>query len=165
MTIKIFKPIAAATFVSLALAGCASESSPLATGSVTTPQVAAKTASVDPACVALRAKIVDLRKEGTMSRLAKVATGKSSSVRVKRSALGRAAQLDSANAQFMNKCSAFGSSTALAIAPSNVKTKAVLTPKAVQKGVFGKPGSKPAKTAAKVAAAASTSNAFGAAKK
>ncbi len=112
----------------LALAGCANNGNPLTTASLADSKVAQK-AAFDPACVSLTAKIDGLRKEGTMARLAKVSKGKSSTTRVKRTALAKAAELDLANAQFQAKCStvkpAMSASAGTSTTGSVVKTAAV----------------------------------------
>ena len=104
------------TLGALVLGGCANSDNGLTTASLTQPTVA-KAATIDPACVSLTAKIDGLRKEGTMSRLAKVSKGKSRSTFVKRTALAKAAELDSANAEFQAKCSTFKPATTAAAAP------------------------------------------------
>lgn len=92
--------------VGAALGGCASNNGlSLQTGSVNTsssPAVAKAKAS--PACVALMAKITELRREGTPDRVAKVAEGKSSTVVVKRSALAKITALNTANIEYQKKC-------------------------------------------------------------
>ncbi len=95
-----------------ALAGCANDQplfgSDLLTTSSITPAVQAApppTPRVDPACVALQAKIDGLRQEGTPERVAKVATGKTKTVSIKRASLAKVAELDGANQEFQAKCS------------------------------------------------------------
>ncbi|MDX2289634.1 MAG: hypothetical protein NW217_12535 [Hyphomicrobiaceae bacterium] len=89
----------------VAVGGCASDGSlSLATGSLQ-DQAAAKTPRIDPACVALMARIEELRREGTPQRIEKVSSGKGATVSVKREALARMTELDKANGDFQNKCS------------------------------------------------------------
>ncbi len=98
------------------LAGCAADGTLLQTGSIAdeTAVSAAANPKVDPACVALVAKIDSLRQEGTPTRLEKVASGKTPTASVKREALARMSELDKANAEFQAKCSTMGT---LAAAP------------------------------------------------
>ncbi len=102
------KPICAgvAFAFTIGLAGCANDGSlAIATGSINGQQAKPVAKRIDPACVALMARIDDLRREGTPERLAKVSTGKSKTASVKRSALARMTELDKANSQFQQKCS------------------------------------------------------------
>ncbi|MDX2259054.1 MAG: hypothetical protein NW205_09085 [Hyphomicrobiaceae bacterium] len=105
-------PAAAALILAAALAGgCANDGSlALTTGSLSS--TAAETPRVDPACVALMARIEELRKEGTPARLQEVATGKTKTVSVKRESLARMTDLDKANAEFQSKCSTLASPAA-----------------------------------------------------
>jgi hypothetical protein len=91
------------TFSALILGGCAQNGNPLTTASLSEPKVAK--VAFNPTCVSLTAKIDGLRNEGTMSRLAKISQGKRAVIRVKRTALAKAAELDQANAEFQAKCS------------------------------------------------------------
>lgn len=88
---------------SLAIAGCAVDGSMgggnLTTGSVSQPN------AVDPACVALAAKIDGLKQEGTVGRVEQAAAGKSKTVILKRASLSKVAELNQANAEFQSKCS------------------------------------------------------------
>lgn len=89
------------------LGGCADSNLPGLTTSAVTP-AATQTAApkVDPACVALTAKIDALRKDGVTERIEKVAAGgKSKTVQVKRDSLAKITELDKANAEFQQKCS------------------------------------------------------------
>lgn len=113
MNMKSSFAIAAIVSASM-LAGCAADGTLLQTGSITdepATSVAAKP-KVDPACVALVAKIDGLRQEGTPSRLEKVASGKTPTASVKREALARMSELDKANAEFQAKCSTMGTMAA-----------------------------------------------------
>ena len=114
----------------IALGGCANANNPLTTASIDqTKMVKAK--KLDPACVALTAKIDGLRKDGIMLRLAKVSKGKTTSTRVKRSALAKAAELDQANAEFQAKCSRYGGTMAAA-APAKQGAQAAVIEQAQQ---------------------------------
>ena len=107
------------------LAGCAADGTLLQTGSITDDTSATAVAAkpkVDPACVALVAKIDSLRQEGTPSRLEKVASGKTPTASVKREALARMSELDKANAEFQAKCSAMGTMAAAAPAAAPAAT-------------------------------------------
>lgn len=85
--------------------GCANDGSGnlLATSSVGAEKTATA-AKVDPVCVALASQIDTLRKEGTVDRLEKAATGKSENVQVKRASLAKQSELNKANADFQTKC-------------------------------------------------------------
>lgn len=107
------------TFSALILGGCAQNGNPLATASLSQPKVAK--VSFNPACVSLTAKIDGLRDEGTMSRLAKIAKGKSKITRIKRTALAKAAELDQANAEFQAKCSTVKPAMSAAVHNSTTK--------------------------------------------
>ena len=87
------------------IGGCANSGNSLTTASLNQAGKQASAQTVNPACISLTAKIDNLRKEGTMDRLAKVAQGKGRATMVKRSALAKAAELDRANAEFQAKCS------------------------------------------------------------
>jgi hypothetical protein len=114
------------------LAGCASDGSgPFATGSVT-PAPAAETAKADPACAALSTQIATLRKEGTIDRLEKVATGKGPTVQVQRAALAKQAELNKANADFQTKCSTAQARNALPAAAPATETAAIAAPAAAK---------------------------------
>lgn len=111
------------------LAGCASDGSGIfGDGAMTTSAVEEKP-KVDPACVALQAKIDSLRQDGVTDRAAQAAaTGKSSTVSVKRASLTQLAELDKANAEFQSKCSTLGPrpmpAAAAAAAPAAAKPAA-----------------------------------------
>ncbi len=131
------------------LAGCAADGTLLQTGSITdepATSVAAKP-KVDPACVALVAKIDGLRQEGTPSRLEKVASGKTPTASVKREALARMSELDKANAEFQAKCSTMGTMAA------TTPTAPAATPSAPA-ATTPTTAAAPATTAAKAATAA-----------
>lgn len=109
------------------LAGCSSGNglfgTSLTTQSIgTTPtsasgQTVAAAPKVDPACYTLAQRIETLRRDGLTERLEKAATGKSSTVSVKRASLQQAAELDKANAEFQARCTPFGPRPAQAAAP------------------------------------------------
>ena len=94
----------------LAAAGCADGSTGLmSTASLGTatanPAIAgAASPKSDPACVALTARIDAIRKDGVVDRAEKAATGKTTTVSVKRESLAKLAELDKANAEFQAKC-------------------------------------------------------------
>lgn len=128
------------------LAGCASDGSlALSTGSIGDAENSAQAQRIDPACVSLMARIDELRKEGTPERLAKVATGKSKTANVKRSALARMSELDKANSEFQQKCSTLAAPKPAKPAASPQKTAAASSASAKTAGA--------AKTATQKAAA------------
>lgn len=59
---------------------------------------------MDPTCVALANQIDILRKEGNIEKLEQAATGKGASVKVKREALAKQAELNRVNADFQGRC-------------------------------------------------------------
>lgn len=90
--------------LALSIAGCANDS--LFGNSGETAALPAKPA-IDPACAPLAAKIDDLRREGVADRVEQAATGKGATVSVKRESLAKVAELNKANAEFQQKCSAY----------------------------------------------------------
>lgn len=98
--------------LAVTLAGCSSDGgllgSSLTTSSVDSAKVAPAIAKVDPACLALTAKIDGLRKDGVTERAEKAAAGKTSTVSVKRDSLAKLSELDKANFEYQTKCSAPG---------------------------------------------------------
>jgi hypothetical protein len=98
-----------ATAAAILLAACASDTGGglFSTASVVPPAMEAPMApkaKVDPQCVTLASQIDNLRKEGTIDRLEKVAAGKGDKVQVKRTAIAKQAELNKANAEFQVKC-------------------------------------------------------------
>jgi hypothetical protein len=94
--------------VGLAAAGCADGGtgvlSTASLGSATANPAVTMAAKNDPACVALTARIDAIRKDGVVDRAEKAATGKATTVSVKRESLAKLAELDKANAEFQSKC-------------------------------------------------------------
>jgi hypothetical protein len=84
-------------------AGCAADGS-LQTAAINTNKAETRTAAVDPVCVSLASQIDSLRQEAAVTGLEKAATGKGASVKVKRDALARQAELNRVNAEFQVKC-------------------------------------------------------------
>lgn len=124
---------ALAGITSLLAAGCAGESGLLSTSSVGTAPAVTRAAApkVDPACVALTARIDALRKEGFVERVEKASAGKSASVTVKRESLAKMTELDKANAEFQSRCATLtppGASAA--VAPIKPSTTAAMMPAA-----------------------------------
>lgn len=128
--------------LAVTLAGCSSDGgllgSSLTTSSVDSAKVAPAVAKVDPACLALTAKIDGLRKDGVTERAEKAAVGKTSTVSVKRDSLAKLSELDKANFEYQTKCSAPGlakpmpAPAAAAIVPATkVSTAAPAAKKAV----------------------------------
>lgn len=99
------------TALAVSVAGCSSDGgmlgSSLTTSSVD-PAKAAAAAKLDPACIALTAKIDGLRKDGVTERVEKASAGKTTNVSVKRESLAKMAELDKANSDYQTKCSAPG---------------------------------------------------------
>jgi hypothetical protein len=136
-------------FATAALLGaCASDGGSgglFSTASVVPPaQDEAKMAAkprVDPQCVTLTSQIDQLRKEGTIERLEKVAAGKSDNVQVKRTAIAKQAELNKANAEFQASqeaatptVSPVAAAAVMKAAPAAAKTAATAA-KAVPSGV------------------------------
>src|SRR5690606_34761387 len=101
---------------SLALGGCASDgSSLLTTGSLAANDTkVASSERISPECMQLMSTIQELRQEGTPERVEKISTGKSATVKVKRTALAKMTELDKANAEFQMKCSKLAPTSAAA---------------------------------------------------
>lgn len=133
----------------LALSACASDGSfpgsDLTTSSL--QQTAdAKKPKVDPTCVALSAKINELRSDGITSRVAKAGEGKSKTVSVYRASLSRMAELDRTNAEYQQKCSP--------IPPASAQQAAVMPAPAPKPQAAKTPATTAVKTVAKKPAAA-----------
>lgn len=92
----------------LMLAGCAGEAGNMF-GATTTASIPEKP-KVDPACVTLTAQIDSLRNEGIADKVEKAAAKK---YKMTQADLGKAAQLNKANAEFKDKCSANAVTTAM----------------------------------------------------
>lgn len=90
------RSMAAVAGLGLLAAGCSADGG-LQTASINKP---AEQAAVDPTCVALANQIDILRKEGNIEKLEQAATGKGASVKVKREALAKQAELNRVNADF-----------------------------------------------------------------
>ena len=103
-----------------ALGGCSSDGGTFGSSLTTSSVEAAKPAAVrlDPACVALTAKIDTLRKDGVTERVEKASTGKTTTVSVKRESLAKMTELDRANADYQTKCSAPGLARPMTVAPA-----------------------------------------------
>lgn len=137
------------------VAGCADGTTGLlSTSSIGSPATATAAAKVDPACVALTARIDALRKEGFVERVEKASVGKSASVTVKRESLAKMTELDKANAEFQAKCAApAGQGATTAAAAATPGPAAAATP--VAAAAAAKPiAAAAAKPGAAVAAAA-----------
>lgn len=119
------------------LAGCASDSSSLmSTSSISNDQKMAATSKINPVCVTLASQIDALRAEGTPERIKAVASGKSATANIKRSALAKLTELNTANAAFQQKCSTLTPKTVALITPApvaNAATKAAAATTAGQK--------------------------------
>ncbi len=153
--------ILASAFVltTLGLSGCSGDSptslfSGLSTGSVT-PAAEAAPVPAQPkfsqACVSLATQIQTLRGDGSIDRLEKVAAGKGENVQVKRTAIGKQAELNKANADFQAKCGPAVPKTVAAAAATETPAVAE-TAKKMVKAAAAKPATPP--QAKDVAAAA-----------
>jgi len=94
------RSMAAVAGLGFLAAGCSADGG-LQTASINKP---AEQAAVDPTCVALANQIDILRKEGNIEKLEQAATGKGASVKVKREALAKQAELNRVNADFQGRC-------------------------------------------------------------
>lgn len=139
MTARSLRLLPLAFAMAAMLAGCASDDSSIFGGTALTTSAIDEKTKVDPACVALSAKIDALRQDGVSDRAAQAAaTGKSSTVSVKRASLTQLAELDRTNAEFQSKCSTLGprpmpataATPAPAAAPIAKTAKVVAEPKA-----------------------------------
>ncbi|MEQ1717512.1 MAG: hypothetical protein ABL907_16305 [Hyphomicrobium sp.] len=105
MTLRTIGLAALTAAAGLLAAGCANDGTLQTAAISTTKQADMRSAStVDPACVALSNQIEILRKDDKVGGLEKAATGKSASVKVKRDALAKQAELNRVNADFQTKC-------------------------------------------------------------
>lgn len=103
------------------LAGCSSDGGMLGSSLTTSSVDATKTApapKLDPACIALTAKIDALRKDGVTERVEKASAGKSTTVSVKRESLAKMTELDRANSDYQSKCSVPGLAKPMPVAPA-----------------------------------------------
>lgn len=157
---KLIWPAALAVTLA-ALGGCASDGDLLLTGSIDEPKKEVK--RVDPACVALMARIETLRGEGTPDRIAKVAAGKTATASVKREALARMTELDTANAEFQQKCSTLAAPKPAT--PAAAATNTAATTAATIANAAATTTASNAATAAKAAAAQTAATATGTAAK
>lgn len=131
------------------LSGCASDSSGMFGGSTLTTSAVEEKPKVDPACVALQAKIDSLRQDGVTDRAAQAAaTGKSTTVSVKRASLTQLAELDRANAEFQSKCSTLGPRAMPAAAAVPAPAPAAAKPAAKVAAKASKPAAAAAEKAA-----------------
>ena len=106
--------LATAAALGLLLAGCAGDGAGMF-GATTTASLPERP-KVDPACVTLTSQIDTLRKEGVADRVEKAAAKK---YKMTPADLTKAAQLNKANADFKDKCSATSVTTAM-VAPAAV---------------------------------------------
>jgi len=89
----------------LMLAGCAMEGGDglFTTGSLTgSANQAAAESKTDPACITLASRIETLRKEGVQDKIEKAAAKR---YKMTQADLGKADQLNKANAEFQSRCS------------------------------------------------------------
>jgi hypothetical protein len=113
----------------VSLAGCASSSDgllPNTTGTLpkATADATKKRAEHNAMCMALRDRIISLRADGTIGKVEKAAKGKSRSVRVKRAALAKVAELNQANAEYQLKCTAHSIQAGVQPAPAKKTSSA-----------------------------------------
>ena len=110
------------------LAGCASDelggmfsTASIAPAAPAAPAAAAPAAPrVDTACLQLSSQIDQLKKDGTIEKLEKIAAGKTTSVQVKRAAIAKQAELNKANADYIAKCGPSAARTASAAPAATV---------------------------------------------
>jgi hypothetical protein len=140
----ITRPLTISTIAifALAAAGCASDGS-LTTSALQDQKPASAAPKVDPQCVTLAAQIDQLRKEGSVERLEKAASGSGATVAVKRASISKQAELNKANLDYQAKCSTIAPKPVTATAPAPAPA-APATP----------PATKPAAKSAAVAPAA-----------
>lgn len=120
------------------LAGCSSDGGVLGSSLTTSSVDATKLAAapkLDPACIALTAKIDALRKDGVTDRVEKASAGTTPNVSVKRESLAKMAELDKANYDYQSKCSVAGlakpmAAPVTAVAPPAAPVKPVAAKKA-----------------------------------
>lgn len=105
--VRIAAPLA---FAAVALTGCAGDGNHFQTGSLASQpapeQTQVVTPKITPECAALASQIDGLRKDGTLEKLEKAATGKGATVPVKRDSLAKQAAYNKATADFQAKCGA-----------------------------------------------------------
>jgi hypothetical protein len=111
--------LAIAASLGLVLAGCANDVGGMFGATTTTASIPEKP-KVDPACVTLTSQIDTLRKEGIADRVEKAAAKK---YKMTPADLTKAAQLNKANAEFKDKCSATSVITAMAAPAGDAETK------------------------------------------
>lgn len=114
----------------LMLAGCAMEGSDglFTTGSLTgSTQASAEKA--DPACITLASRIETLRKEGIQDKIEKAAAKR---YKMTQSDLGKADQLNKANAEFQARCSTVTPRPTTAEAPAAAAPAATPAKKAAK---------------------------------
>ena len=105
-TIFRLAPLAAA----LMLGACAGDTpnffqtASVAPAAVVADATPSRTSKVSAECSTLANQIDALRKDGTIERLEKVASGKGDNVQVKRAALAKQAELNKANGDYLSKC-------------------------------------------------------------
>ncbi len=133
MMMKFATPFALAG--ALFLGACSSTDGILGmTDTSTTTAALPEKPKANPACAPLAAKIADLRKEGSVERIAQVSHGKGDTVAVKRASLAKVTELDRANAEFQAKCAtvviAPSAATVAAAAPAPAAPVAKATPAA-----------------------------------
>lgn len=122
--------------VAAALGGCAGDGSTLLTtssiGGQEAPAKAKKVSAMQTRCLALSQRIAALKAEGTVARVEKAADGKTRSVRVKRDALKKVAELNQANDEFQSSCSTL---SAQAVTPAPAPTAAATATPAQKQSV------------------------------
>jgi hypothetical protein len=103
MTLGANGTLGIAALAATLVCGCADGGVGLTTAS-TSPAASTAALRADPMCGALANQIEALKSDGTIGRLEKAAVGKSESVRIKRDALLKQAELNKANADFRSRC-------------------------------------------------------------
>ena len=122
MTPRKFAILATAISATALAAGCAADNA-MSTATIADEKKTA-VAKIDPACVAIATQIDSLRAEGAIEGLEKAASGKTTTVKVKRSALAKQAELNAANTEFQAKCGSGIQHAAAAAPPATTATVA-----------------------------------------
>ena len=114
------------------LGGCAVDGGDniFTTGSLTGGQQASAEQKSDPACVTLASRIETLRKEGIQDKIEKAAAKR---YKMTQADLGKADQLNKANAEFQSRCSTVPSKPTTAEAPAATEPAAKAAPKKAAK--------------------------------
>lgn len=103
MTLRSWAPVGVAAISAILSAACANDGT-LQTSALTGQKPAETRVAVDPACATLSSQIDTLRADASVASLEKAASGKGSSVKVKRDTLAKQTELNRLNVEFQAKC-------------------------------------------------------------